>query len=234
MQQETLRAWLAQRHVTIPQLFFSHYKALKITDNEAVIIMHLLAFYEEGNAFPTPQDLADRVSYGTNDVATILQRLMQKGFLEITQTTEADGVLYEQYTLFPLWESLMLRLTIDEQKSIEVKEQQEEGEIFTLFETEFGRLFSPMELEMIGMWLDVEHYSPTLIKAALKEAVISDKLNLRYIDRILSEWSRKNITTAKQAQQEGAKFRAQNGAAYDEEEAPAPPIAFYNWLEERE
>ena len=69
--------------------------------------------------------------------------------------------------------------------------KKEEGEIYKLFEQEFGRLLSPMEYETIGMWFDQDKHSSALIRLALKEAVLSQKLSLRYIDRILFEWKKK-------------------------------------------
>ena len=40
------------------------------------------------------------------------------------------------------------------------------------------------------MWEDRDQHHPNLIQAALREAVMSGKLNFRYIDRILFEWKR--------------------------------------------
>ena len=70
-----------------------------------------------------------------------------------------------------------------------------EGEIFKLFEQEFGRFLSPMECESISMWLDDDGHSVEIIRAALKEAVLAEKMSLRYIDRILFEWKKKNVKT---------------------------------------
>lgn len=64
-----------------------------------------------------------------------------------------------------------------------------------------------MELENINAWLDVDKHSPELIRAALKEAVLAGKLSLRYIDRILFEWKKKNFTTVKQVEQHAEQFR---------------------------
>ena len=59
------------------------------------------------------------------------------------------------------------------------------------------------------MWLDEDQHSPEIIKAALKEAVISGKLNFRYIDRILFEWKKNGIKTVEQAKEHGKKFRTE-------------------------
>ncbi len=37
---------------------------------------------------------------------------------------------------------------------------------------------------MIGQWLNTDHYSPELIRLALREAVLNQAYSLKYIDRI--------------------------------------------------
>ena len=44
---------------------------------------------------------------------------------------------------------------------------------FTKALKKFGRPLSPIELEMIGQWLNTDHYSPELIRLALREAVLN-------------------------------------------------------------
>ena len=56
----------------------------------------------------------------------------------------------------------------------------EERNLFTIFEKEFGRPLSPMELETISGWVDADRYPDELILLALKEAVFAGKLHFRY------------------------------------------------------
>lgn len=229
-----LRSWIQQRHVTVPHLFFQLYKELNITDDEALMIMHLLSYFEEGIDFPTPQDLATRTHFQLNDISMKMQRLMQKGFLEITQGIDANDKLFEKYSLFPLWECMLQLLDKKEQMHADLTVKNEEGEIYSLFEQEFGRLLSPMELETIGMWLDKDGHTPAVIKAALKEAVVAGKVSLRYIDRILFEWKKKNITSIQQIEKHAEQFRSRSVQPVQTQPAAASNEIFYNWLDERE
>lgn len=231
-----LRSWTQQRHVTVPQLFFQYYKELNVADDEAIIILHLLSYFEEGIEFPTPQDLASRTSFMPNDISMKMQRLMQKGLLEMTQGIDVNGKISEKLSLFPLWERTMQLLDQKAQMQTDSATKNEEGEIFSLFEQEFGRLLSPMELETIGMWLDNDGHSPAIIKAALKEAVVAGKVSLRYIDRILFEWKKKNITSVKQIEQHAEQFRTRATQPVQpvSQQQPTTSGMFYNWLDERE
>ena len=99
-------------------------------------------------------------------------------------------------------------------------------------------LLSPMELETISMWMDVDKHTPTIIKLALKEAVIAGKVNLRYIDRILFEWKKKNIHSPKEVQKQTEQFRQQAGQKAvklpTQTTTQTAKVPFYNWLQERE
>ena len=232
---DRLRIWTEQGNVTISQLFFSHYKAINIRDEEAILLLHLIAYGEAGNHFPTPQNLVERTHFSENKVVTILQRLMQKGLLQLEQHQDQNGIHYEYYSFYQLWELLVDYM---EQQQDDVKSdlsKEEEGDIYKLFEQEFGRLLSPMECETIGMWFDQDEHSVSLIRLALKEAVLSQKLSLRYIDRILFDWKKKNIKTVEAAENQSAQFR-QHVPVQKAPEQPASTarVPFYNWLEERE
>jgi DNA replication protein len=81
--------------------------------------------------------------------------------------------------------------------------------------------------------MDDDHHDPTIIKAALREAVMSGKLNFRYIDRILFEWKKNGIKTLDQAKNHGRKFRQKQVHNRDSQEQPSTTsVPFYNWLEQ--
>ncbi|MET3575169.1 DnaD domain-containing protein [Bhargavaea ullalensis] len=234
--QDRLRIWIERGNVHISQLFFHSYKKLGIRDMDALLVLQLMSFAEDGNGLPGPSDIAIRMSLPEEEIGSGLQRLMQSGFLAIERTMDDDGRLSESYSLHPLWNRL-----VDEEIHLcdgqaQADRQAEEGEIFAIFEQEFGRLLSPMECETISMWFDEDGHSPELIKAALREAVIARKVSLRYIDRILFEWKKKNVRSVSDAEEEARQFREGGAPARQSQhhaEEPAPKVQFYNWLEDR-
>lgn len=234
---QRLQLWIESGNVSIPKLFFQYYKELNVTDDEALLVLHLLAFHSEQNDFPTPNDLVKRLYFSENEISVKLQRLLQKGLLEITQGIDGNGIVYEKYSVYPLWERILDHIeTSSIQKEIAI-EKNEEGEIFAIFEQEFGRLLSPMEIETISMWIDTDHHSPAIIKAALKEAVLAGKISLRYVDRILFEWKKKNITSVKQVEKHTEQFHQKTTFVQPKVKTTQEntnKVSFYNWLEERE
>ncbi|BAQ10841.1 DNA replication protein dnad [Bacillus sp. OxB-1] len=234
--EERLRIWIEQGNVQVSQLFFHHYKSLGIKDLDAMLVLQMTSFHMEGNRFPTPADFSDRMELTENEVSQILQRLMQNGFLQIEQGKDVDGVLIETFTLQPLWNRLVDHVLLSACDTAEEQKKEEEGEIFTLFEQEFGRLLSPMECESITMWLDEDGHSVEIIRAALKEAVLAQKLSLRYIDRILFEWKKKNVKTLADVERQTKSFRTVSGTRTPQfqQQIQVKRVPFYNWLEERE
>lgn len=233
-QNERLKMWIEQGNVTISQLFFQRYKQLHISDSDAMVVMHLLAFQEAGNHFPTPAHIASRMQLKEAEITNCLQRLMQKGLFSIEQHTDEAKVLHERFSLHPLWDKL---LDAAEKETVQSQEEQQkfaEGEVFSLFEQEFGRFLSPMESETIGMWIDKDGHSPEVIREALKEAVIAQKMSLRYIDRILFEWKKKNVQSLQDVEKQRKSFRPADRQEQQPAKRAVKPVPFYDWLKERE
>ncbi len=94
--------------------------------------------------------------------------------------------------------------------------------LFDKFEKEFGRTLSPMEYEIINSWSS--SYSDEIIIEALKEAVYNNVSNLRYIDKILSEWNKKGIKTINDIEADKKDFMKKN----------KKQLVEYDWLNENE
>ena len=78
-----------------------------------------------------------------------------------------------------------------------------------------------MDYEIINAWIS-NGYSEELITAALNEAVYNGVTNLRYIDKILYEWNKKGIKSAKDI----------NNKEDDDVTLYETKILNFNWLDE--
>ncbi|PZE22610.1 DnaD domain protein [Paenibacillus xerothermodurans] len=200
--------------IEIPYLLLKYYRQLKLTEVEVMLLIHVMAWIDkERTDFPTLEQLQRRMSVPPEQVITALQKLLKAGLISIDEAVDANsGIQYEKYNFDPLMERLA-GCWYDEQ-SDSTREQRTleppavRKDIFSIFEKEFGRPLTPMELESITGWLDKDKYPEELILAGLKEAVFAGKVHFRYIDRILLEWSRNRITTVEQAKEHSQKFRS--------------------------
>lgn len=234
MNKVQMLSWLKEGNVTLPVFLFKHYKEMKLTEQELVFIIEVIVFMQEGNEFPTPEELSGRMTLSGADCTNTLRRLMQKGLIAIIDGISAEGIRFEKYSLEPFWTKLVDQFVLTQQQVEINKTSTSEVDLYSCFETEFGRPLSPFECETLSLWMD-DHHDPLIIKAALREAVLSGKLNFRYIDRILFEWKKNGIKTIEQAKSHGQKFRqkqTQTKANVEARRSPTKTVQFYNWLEQ--
>lgn len=232
MRNQELLKWLEAGSTTIPSLLLQNYRHIGLNEKECMLLIQIHSFIESGNHFPTPKELSDRMTLSDKECMETIRKLIQKGMLQIKEHKEENIAPFysESYSLIPLWEALLRSIE-------EIDDQDEERkDPYTLFEKEFGRPLSPIECETLAMWIDLDNHSIELIKAALKEAVLSSKLSFRYIDRILLEWKKNGVRTAEEAHAYGEKFRqyhvskqqqSNSQKSQTQKEASYP---FYNWL----
>lgn len=238
MEKALFLKWLSEGTISIPHVLFKHYRSIGLQDEECMLLLHVHTFIESGNPFPTPEELSGRMSITPTRCMGMLRGFIQQGLLEIGQYEDDErGMYYEAYSLNPLWEKLLSILSGQEAERDLANKEKEEQSVYTIFEREFGRPLSPMECETLKIWIDQDRHTSPLIISALKEAVMTGKLNFRYIDRILFEWKKNNIQTPEQARTYGEKFRARQNkhAARPAESSDSRnqfSVPVYNWLEQ--
>lgn len=205
--------------VSIPMLLLTSYSSLKLTELEVMLLIHLIAYTEkEKKEFPTLEELQERMSASPDQVVRSLQKLVKDGFVGIDEESEPiTGIRFERYNLEGLWIKLasywVEQLKRDPELHEPINQTSGGDDLYSLFEQEFGRPLTPMELETITGWLDKDQCPEELILVALKEAVFAGKIHFRYIDRILLEWRRNRISTADQAKEHTRRFRGSSGRA---------------------
>lgn len=224
--------------VPVPGVLLRCYARMGLSEIEAMLIIHLMYFTQHEHVFfPTPEQLAERMSTPPDRVLAAIERLVRDRVIAIEDDMDpATGVRSERYNLMPLYERLAVVWASEPDFAAASEDywQAEEQiasasaqvptpgaeyasgretsaarrrDLFTVFENEFGRALSPLEYETIVGWLDQDQYSDALIMAALKEAVFAGKVHFRYIDRILLEWKRNGITTPEEAKAYTERFR---------------------------
>ncbi|MBC1407574.1 DnaD domain-containing protein [Listeria innocua] len=237
MDHKMLGKWMAEGQVTLPQVLVKNYAAIGLNEIELVLLLQIQSFAAEAEFFPSMEMLTDRTTLRLEDTIKTMDSLLKKGVVAIEQSKDNSLMISEQYNLEPLWGKLVAFYENIEADNRQDQEVEQQTNLYSLFEAEFGRPLSPMEAEMLSAWVDQDRTSPDLIKEALKEAVISQKLNFRYIDRILLNWSKQGVKTIDDAKRVAEEFH-QNGRTsqtinQSEVKKSAGSIPLYDWLEKR-
>lgn len=179
-----------QGHIVIPLFMLQHYKELKLEIGEFLFLMYL---YNLGNKFIfDPSKFASDLNLDIKDIMNYIGALSDKHFIRVEVMKNDKGLMEEMVLMDDFYSKLSL-ITMDE---INNDSSTDSSNIYEVIEKEFGRTLSPMEYEIIRAWLD-NGMSEELIQEAIKEATYNGVSNLRYIDKILYEWSKLGIKNAK-------------------------------------
>ncbi|WP_123040754.1 DnaD domain-containing protein [Cohnella candidum] len=218
---------------SIPYALLRTYRALKLSDTEVMLLIQLLAFRQlEQIEFPTMEQLQERLGSSPSVVGQAMQKLVKQGLVGIDEMVDpVTGVQSDRYNLSGLFQKIGALLAAGEfplrtgggdasasPDSLDARHAARPPvsktsvfggatNLFAVFEQEFGRPLSPMEVETINGWLDKDGYDEDLVLFALKESVFAGKLHFRYIDRILLEWSRNRVSNVEEARAHTQKFR---------------------------
>ena len=175
------------------ELLFN-YKSLNITDRELIILIYLI---NQSSDIYNPKQISNDLKMELNIVFEEINSLCEKNIIKI-EMKRIDKVLSETINLDLLYEKIAFCLNQEEEK--------EDTNLYSVFETEFGRTLSPMEYEIINSWKDTG-YTEELIILALKEATYNGVSNLRYIDKIIYEWGKKGIKTKEDVEKNRKQFK---------------------------
>ena len=172
-----LEVLLKNRLIDYQGLLLVSYKQFGLSEEELVMIMLVLRLEQQGQKGISP---------------TLLSRYMTLPFKKIDQLiAKLINQKYLSYQEGSVSAKPIIRMILMQE---ELNQQQEESstrnlDLISLFENEFGRCLTPIELETIRKWKHCA-YSDEMIFEALKEDPLSHVHNMRYIDKILIDWSR--------------------------------------------
>ncbi len=194
----------------IPNILFKNYRKLNITDSELIVLIYLM----NSDVSFNPKKISKDLNFELNEIMNIINSLTEKGILKIDIIDKK--VREEVINLEELYKKLSFII-------INGEIQEKSNNIFDVFEKEFGRTLSPMDYEIISEWQ--KNYNDEIILLALKEAVFNGVNNLRYIDKILIDWSKKGIKNEQDIIKDRKNFQSkkQNKKLFD-----------YDWLNEQD
>ena len=144
-------------------------KSIGLADQETHILLLMMTLSELGVRPIYPQKVAEFSSLSIKEIDDIMIGLIDRHYLDRINL---------QIDFKPL-EKLLLGVK-DEKK--------EEVNLVEVFEDAFGRTMSTLDIEYINQFKRTG-YDDEMIVSALKEAVKSNALSFRYVERVLENWS---------------------------------------------
>lgn len=164
----------------IPDYVIKNYNNLDLEGFSFILLVYFIN--QKDDILFDINKISKDLNQESSTILALINELNEKNYISI-EMKKINGVI-EEYISTELFFNKINSLIVENE------EKEDNSNIFSTFEKEFGRTLSPTECEIINGWLE-NHISEELIKEALKEAILSNSNNLRYIDRILFEWNKK-------------------------------------------
>lgn len=211
MSNEVIYNIIKNKDYIIRPFLFKIIKEYNLSINETLLIIYL-----SNQEHPVLDlKLINKItSLNNNEILEAFSTLTNKNLINTCISKDGDRVS-EEISLEGIYKLAATNI------NKKINKDSEEN-IFTLFESEFNRKLTPMEYEFINEWIN-SGMSEELIKEALKEATYNGVSNLRYIDKIIYEWTKKGYKTVEDV----------NKNRYQKETKKENSDFFeYNWLDE--
>ena len=144
-------------------------KSIGLTDQETHILLLMMTLSELGVRPIYPQKVAEFSSLSIKEIDDIMMGLVDRHYLDRINL---------RIDFKPL-EKLLLGIKV---------EKKEEVNLVDVFEDAFGRTMSTLDIEYINQFKR-NGYDDEMIVSALKEAVKSNALSFRYVERVLENWA---------------------------------------------
>lgn len=169
-----MKQWWNEPFIHRREYILDHFEDLSLSCEECMAIL-LIDFMNEHNIPISHGILAGKMKMEEAQIDDLLSRLSQKGYLDIVYQDKKIAFLIDGVFDTPT------------QKAMNFNQS-----VFEVFENEFARPLSQLELQRLSDWL--KQYDQKLILYALREALMYNKRSFDYIDRILAEWQKRNYT----------------------------------------
>lgn len=203
---------LKSKNYVVSDFLIKNYKVWNLDVDEFIILIYLM---NSSNLVCDYKLISSELGMDLEVVMNKINELSIKKLLEIKVLKNSSNKLEEQISLDLLYNKVFMQI-------IDIKEEEDKSNIYSVFERELGRTLSPIEYELINGWLEC-NYKEEIILAALKEAVFNGVNNFRYIDRILFEWNKKGIDTVDKISKYKKEFRKDTNVE----------VPDYDWLNDK-
>ena len=166
-------------------LLLEYYRKLRLNENELAVVLMIDHLLGQKNTLVTPDLLSLKMSLSSKELDKIFVALVERGFLEFNTGKNIKVSLKPlKKKLYEVFEESLAK---DHENKISEEKSKVLQNIYQVFEKELSRPLSPLEISLIGEWVD-HGYSDERIIEALRVALSKGKKTLKSVDKILLQW----------------------------------------------
>lgn len=165
-------------------LMLNRYHLLNLSELDAIILIKLHELQKQGLKKLSASKLVPTMSVTANTVSKRLVELVKNGFITLTWSEDKKC---EEFSLDDVYKRLSHILEQERSDNHEQSIQSVAKEVANLLETEFKKILTPIDLEMIHHWIFEDNFTFDQIKQAVLTCVKGKKLSLKYVDIFLNK-----------------------------------------------
>ncbi len=195
---------LGAENTQIPDFLLDNYRELGLSDQELIALLRVLACRQKYQPVIEGERLLNKWHGNRPELSAALAALQRQGVLQLTDTgCTLEGLYAKMLELWVFQRSVPAACPVDGQSDAgPAAAEPELTEViktaYQLFEGEFARPLSPLEMEKLNAWLIADRWDLAMLKEAMRRAVLHNALNLAYIDKILLRWKSEGIASLEQ------------------------------------
>lgn len=193
---------------------FFHIGELNITYEELYVLIY---FMNLDNLVFDMVKMSQNLNMKPKELLKIINSLTEKNYVKL-EVVKSESIVSEFINLDGLYQKLVFDVIGKEE------EKEISNTLFDEFEKEFKRPLTPKEFQIINAWREVGYMDET-ISLALKEASYNGAYSVAYIDKVLSNWDKKNIKTALDVERNRQEFQKKKEEITELDDE-------YDWLNE--
>ena len=179
---------LKKGNFTVPYYLFQLRNEFSVSFEEFIFLIYLTNLGEK--IVFDPEKISNDLNMTIEEIMVMVDSISEKKLLSVDVIKNEKGIM-EEYIILDLFYDKVTMLLLEEINQADVSTK---VNVFEKIEQEFARPITSIEYEIIKSWLE-NGTSEELVLEALKEAVFNGVTNLRYMDKILYEWTKKGYKT---------------------------------------
>jgi DNA replication protein DnaD len=177
----TLKKIYEKFDINIERILIKKHREMNLTTPEMVILLVLLEMIKKKPVFSI-QSIMKRLDYSQKEIGEHINKLIDKGYLNIYHEETKQGKVQELFDLDTLFKKI--EEINEDDKPISGQQITNIQSIVMLLEEYLNRVLYPKELQQLRHLIDEEQYEIEQIKDIILD--LKDKVTLFKIQRLLS------------------------------------------------
>lgn len=193
--EENVKTLINAGQTSIHNYLLIHYQDIGMDNDDLIIYLQITRLQSQGDQ-ATLSALAQSMKVTEQSLSKRVQRFVQRDLM----TVQNLGNRQEYFDFSPLFDKLLKGQRVNQDNPVVSTGEQSRRQVVRVLQGEFGRQLSPMELQTVNQWFDIEHFDPNMMVLAIQEAIANNARSLRYIESILINWKKANLTSPQAVQ----------------------------------